>query len=53
MLLSRVRERLQLEVSLTEFFEAPTVAEQSRLIETLLLREHKAGGGPGTDVGSG
>jgi acyl-CoA synthetase (AMP-forming)/AMP-acid ligase II/acyl carrier protein len=50
MLLSRVRERLQLEVSLTEFFEAPTVAEQSRLIETLLLREHKAGGGPGADV---
>jgi acyl-CoA synthetase (AMP-forming)/AMP-acid ligase II/acyl carrier protein len=53
MLLSRVREGLQIEVSLTEFFEAPTVAEQSRLIETLLLREHKAGGGPGTDVGSG
>jgi acyl-CoA synthetase (AMP-forming)/AMP-acid ligase II len=50
MLLSRVREGLHLEVSLTEFFEAPTVAEQARLIEALLLREHKAGGGPGTDV---
>jgi acyl-CoA synthetase (AMP-forming)/AMP-acid ligase II/acyl carrier protein len=39
MLLSRIRESLQLEISLTEFFEAPTVAAQARLIEELLLRE--------------
>jgi acyl carrier protein len=39
MLLSRIRETLQLEISLTEFFEAPTVAAQARLIEELLLRE--------------
>ena len=52
MLLSRLREALQLNVSLTEFFETPTVAEQARLIETLLLRESATGGGAGSDAGS-
>ncbi len=39
MLLSRIREALRLEISLTELFEAPTVAEQALLVEDLRLRE--------------
>jgi acyl-CoA synthetase (AMP-forming)/AMP-acid ligase II/acyl carrier protein len=39
MLLSRVRQALRLEVSLTEFFEAPTVAAQAVLVQSLLLAD--------------
>ena len=39
LLLSRVRESLSLEISLLEFFEAPTVAQQAETVERLLLRK--------------
>ena len=52
MLLSRIRESLQLEISLTEFFDAPTVADQARLVEALLLRDSRAGGEVGADAGT-
>ncbi|MCJ7831168.1 MAG: non-ribosomal peptide synthetase, partial [Dehalococcoidia bacterium] len=38
LLLSRVRESLSLEISLLEFFEAPTVAQQAETVERLLVR---------------
>lgn len=37
LLLSRVREALDLEVSMIEFFDAPTIYDQARVIEDLLL----------------
>jgi acyl carrier protein len=39
LLLSRVRDSLDLDISLLEFFEAPTVADQARIVEAELLRE--------------
>ncbi len=38
-LLTRVREEIDIEVSMLDFFDAPTIAEQGRLIEELLLAE--------------
>ncbi len=38
-LLARVQQQLELEFSLLEFFDAPTIAEQSHLIEEKLLQE--------------
>ena len=38
-LLTRVRDEIDVEVSILDFFDAPTIAEQGRLIETLLLGE--------------
>ena len=39
LLLSRVRDSLNLDISLLEFFEAPTVADQARIVEAQLLRD--------------
>jgi acyl-CoA synthetase (AMP-forming)/AMP-acid ligase II len=39
LLLSRVRDSLNLDISLLEFFEAPTVADQARIVEAELLRD--------------
>jgi acyl-CoA synthetase (AMP-forming)/AMP-acid ligase II/acyl carrier protein len=39
MLLSRIREALHMEISMIEFFEAPTIAEQARIVEEIRLRE--------------
>ena len=39
LLLSRIREALGLEVSMIEFFDAPTISDQARLIEDYLLQE--------------
>lgn len=36
-LVARVRERLELELSLIEFFDAPTVADQAPILEGLIL----------------
>lgn len=41
-LLTRVRDEIDVEVSMLDFFDAPTVAEQGRLIEELLLTEAEA-----------
>ncbi|NIM96108.1 MAG: AMP-binding protein [Anaerolineales bacterium] len=38
-LISRLRDTLDLELSLIDFFEAPTIAEQAQVIETMLLQE--------------
>jgi len=38
-LVTRVRQALELELSLIDFFEAPTIAEQATLIEDILLAE--------------
>ena len=38
-LLARIRETLQLDMSMVEFFDRPTVAAQSELIEELLLAD--------------
>jgi len=38
-LLARVRERTGVAISMIDFFDAATVAEQARLVETLLLDE--------------
>lgn len=46
MLLSRIREALPLEISLMEFFEAPTVAEQAMIVEEMLRRQVN---GPGSE----
>ena len=39
MLLSRVKQALQIDVTLTEFFEAPTVASQALLIQDRLMAD--------------
>jgi acyl-CoA synthetase (AMP-forming)/AMP-acid ligase II/acyl carrier protein len=38
-LLTRVRDEIDVEVSMLDFFDAPTIIEQGRLIEQLLLSE--------------
>ncbi|MFV2038995.1 MAG: non-ribosomal peptide synthetase [Acidimicrobiales bacterium] len=38
-LLTRVRDEIDIEVSMLDFFDAPTIAEQGLLIEALLLAE--------------
>jgi acyl carrier protein len=43
-LLGRLRAELDLAVSMLDFFDAPTVAEQARLIEHLLLTEPSGDG---------
>jgi acyl-CoA synthetase (AMP-forming)/AMP-acid ligase II/acyl carrier protein len=53
MLLSRIRQSLQLEISLTEFFDAPTVAEQAHLVEELLLREIEDSADAGSKAAGG
>jgi acyl carrier protein len=40
-LVSRIREKLQLELSVLSLFEAPTVADQSRVVEEMLLDERR------------
>ncbi len=42
-LLTRVRDEIDVEVSMLDFFDAPTIAEQAVLIETLLLAQDDAG----------
>ncbi len=42
-LLTRVRDEIDIEVSMLAFFDAPTIAEQARLVEDLLLAEEDAG----------
>jgi acyl carrier protein len=37
-LVSRIRESLDLEISLLEFFDAPTIADQASIIQNLLLQ---------------
>jgi hypothetical protein len=34
-----VRDSLNLDISLLDFFEAPTVADQARIVEAELLRD--------------
>jgi len=53
MLLSRIREALRLEISLTEFFETPTVAAQAHLVEELLLREIEESAGAESKAAGG
>lgn len=38
-LVARLRQSLELELSLVDFFEAPTVAQQAEIVEALLLQE--------------
>jgi oxalate---CoA ligase len=38
-LLTRVRDEIDIEMSMLDFFDAPTIAEQARLVENLLLAE--------------
>jgi len=46
-LLSRVCDRLQLELPLTSFFDAPTVADQAVIVEQILLDEAQPPGEQG------
>ena len=38
-LIARVRQTLDIELSIINFFEVATVAEQARLVEAVLLQE--------------
>jgi acyl carrier protein len=38
-LVSRIRETLDLELSLLDFFDAPTIADQAGIIQNLILEE--------------
>jgi acyl-CoA synthetase (AMP-forming)/AMP-acid ligase II/acyl carrier protein len=40
-LVSRIREQLRLELSMLSLFEAPTVSDQSRVVEEMLLNERR------------
>jgi acyl-CoA synthetase (AMP-forming)/AMP-acid ligase II len=43
LLLSRLRARLKLEISIIDFFEAATISAQARLVEALLIEEIEGG----------
>jgi acyl-CoA synthetase (AMP-forming)/AMP-acid ligase II/acyl carrier protein len=41
-LISRLRESLNINISLLDFFDAPTIAEQADIVQEMLLHEHSS-----------